>query len=91
MYQNKKNYDELYKFVSNYRKLIFKEKNLKNIAEFVNDLETVNELGVQPILLKTEDAIVDENFEYVEDSKIDGQKIYKYKKLLPKFEYITTV
>jgi len=77
-------YNELYDTVSKYRALILKEKNIKQLDQFDFDEEN----NKYNLIIKTNHEINDVNFEYVGKSRIDNQELYKYKRKLPKFEYI---
>jgi hypothetical protein len=87
-FKDRKNFEKLYDVILKHKELILMEKNTKQLSEF---LENNLDIPTRTIILKSEYDIGDVNFEYIGDSRIDNQKIYKYKKLLPKFEYIMNI
>ena len=67
---------------------MFIEANTKKLNDFIKDINT--QKNTEQIVIKSEYDINDVNFEFVGLSRIDNQKIYRYKAFLPKFEYIDT-
>jgi len=86
-FKDRKNFEKLYAVILEYKELMLMEKNTKQLSDFIGE----NLVPTREIVLKSEYDIDDVNFEYVGKSRIDDQQIYKYKKSLPKFEYIMNI